>query len=195
MNIKHLRKAAKLTQQQLATRLSVSRSTVAMWESEKSQPDNNALINMSKIFDVPIDEILENDKKNAVKIPVLGCVAAGIPIETIEDIIGYEEIPEGMIKNGEYFGLLIKGDSMNPRICEGDTVIVRKQSDVDSGSIAAVIINGDTGTCKKVQKSEKGLTLISFNPMYEPMFFTWEEVEIIPVTICGKVVRFVGRFE
>lgn len=194
MNIKHLRKAAKLTQQQLATRLSVIRSTVAMWESEKSQPDNNALINMSKIFDVPIDEILENDKKNAVKIPVLGCVAAGIPIEAVEDIIGYEEIPESMSKKGDFFGLRIKGNSMEPQICDGDIVIVRKQEDVESGEIAIVIVNGDEGVCKKVIKHENGISLVSLNPLYDPMFFSPNEVEEKPVTICGKVVELRRKF-
>lgn len=109
----------------------------------------------------------EEDKekpRHARKIPVLGSVIAGIPIEAIEDIIDWEEIPEEMSKRGECFALMIKGDSMTPSIQEGDVVIVRKQSDVDSGDIAIVLVNGFEATCKQVMKSSDGITLISFNP-------------------------------
>ena len=127
----------------------------------------------------------------AVTIPVLGRVAAGIPIEAVEDIIDYEEIPSSMARTGEYFGLKIQGHSMEPNICDGDIVIVRKQSDVESGNIAIVLINGENGTCKKILKDTRGLTLVSFNPRYDPMFFTCEDVETLPVVIRGKVVKFI----
>ena len=96
-----------------------------------------------------------------------------------------------MARGGEYFGVLIKGNSMEPRICEGDIAIVRSQPDVESGDIAIVLVNGENGTCKKVMKNESGLTLISFNPQYEPMFFTWKQVSDLPVTIRGKVEKFI----
>ena len=73
--------------------------------------------------------------KKAIRIPVLGNVAAGIPIEAIEDVIDYEEISEELAHTGDFFALKIKGDSMEPRICNGDVVIVRKQNYAESGDL------------------------------------------------------------
>jgi len=158
--------------------------------------DVNDLINMLD-KNQPIQVNNFSEKKQGVKgikIPVLGKVAAGIPIEAIEEIIDYEEITEEMAKKGDYFGLLISGNSMFPRICEGDVVIVKKQSDVEDNEIAIVMINGDNATCKKVKKTEQGLMLIPNNPSYETMFFTNEEIEKKPIKILGKVVELRAKF-
>ncbi len=129
-----------------------------------------------------------------IKIPVLGCVQAGIPVEAVKDIIDYEEITEEMARTGEYFGLRIKGNSMNPRMQEGDVVIVRKQQDVDSGDVAIVIVDNQEATCKQVKKHEYGISLVSFNTAFEPMFFTNEEIIKKPVAILGKVVELRAKF-
>nr|DAW47659.1 MAG TPA: Repressor protein CI [Caudoviricetes sp.] len=198
--LKDLRLNRKISQQKLANDLDVSRSTIAMWESDSSQPDNTMLIRLAKYFSVSTDYLLGNStepssdsKSKYIKIPVLGYVAAGIPTDAVENIIDWEEIPAEMAKNAEYFGLVINGDSMEPRICKGDVVIVRKQSDIDSGDIAIVIIDGERGTCKKVVKHSNGISLVSFNQAYEPMFFTWKEVEQLPIIINGKVVELRGK--
>ena len=125
---------------------------------------------------------------------MLGYVAAGVPIDAIEEIIDWEEIPKEMAARGEYFGLKIKGDSMAPKIENGDTVIVRQQPDAENDEIVIVTINGDEGMCKKLRKSSEGLTLISRNPAYEPMFFTPQEVNDLPVTIVGKVIELRRSF-
>ena len=125
----------------------------------------------------------------SVTVPVLGRVAAGIPIEAIEEIIDYEEIPSSMARTGDYFGLKIKGHSMEPQICDGDIVIVRKQSDVESGNIAIVLVNGEEGACKKILKSGTGLTLVSFNPAYDPVFYSNKQIQDLPVLIIGKAVE------
>ena len=122
-------------------------------------------------------------------IRVLGEVAAGIPIHAQEDIIGYEYIPEHWSESGNYFGLEIKGDSMSPRISNGDTVIVRQQDDAESGDIVIVLINGDSATCKRLMKYKDGISLISFNPAYEPMAFSNKDIEEKPIRIIGKVVE------
>ena len=198
--LKDLRLNKKISQQKLANDLDVSRSTIAMWESDSSQPDNTMLIRLAKYFSVTTDYLLGNStepssdsKSKYIKIPVLGYVAAGIPTDAVENIIDWEEIPAEMAKSAEYFGLVINGDSMEPRICKGDVVIVRKQSDIDSGDIAIVIIDGERGTCKKVVKHSNGISLVSFNQAYEPMFFTWKEVEQLPIIINGKVVELRGK--
>ena len=124
-----------------------------------------------------------------IRIPVLGRVAAGIPIDAIEEVIDWEDISVNEVGNGEYFGLQIQGQSMEPKISDGDVVIVRRQPDVDSGDIAIVLVNGNDATVKRIKKSPQGVTLIPSNPAYEPIYYSNEEVESLPVTILGKVVE------
>ena len=105
-----------------------------------------------------------------------------------------EELDPKNYPPGDYFGLVIQGDSMEPKISEGDVVIVRQQEDVESGQIAIVTVNGDDATCKKVMKYGSHLRLVSFNPKYEPMQFTEEEVNSLPVKILGRVVELRAKF-
>lgn len=83
---------------------------------------------------------------------------------------------------------------MEPRILEGDVVIVRQQEDVDSGDIAIVMVNGDEATVKRVKKQEDGITLIATNTsVYEPHFYSNQEIRDFPVRILGKVVELRGK--
>ena len=132
--------------------------------------------------------------ESGVKIPVLGLVRAGIPMDAVEYIIDYEEISEDMARQGEFFALQIKGDSMEPKISDGDVVIVRKQPDIESGETAIVLVNGDEATIKKVQKFTGGINLIPSNPTYDVMTFTNEQIEKLPVRILGKVVELRAKF-
>lgn len=152
-------------------------------------------------FDVPVEQLLSDEESIPAEkerkrnlIPVLGNVAAGIPIEAITDIEDYEEIDDTLAASGKYVALRIHGDSMQPRMVDGDVVIVRLQQDIDTGDIAVVMVNGGSATCKKIKRSQEGLVLISLNPIYEPMFFTWKQVEDLPVTIFGKVVELRAKF-
>ena len=133
------------------------------------------------------------DKSNrlkGVRIPILGRVVAGIPLEAITDIEGYEEITPKMASLGEYFALRIQGHSMEPRIEDGEIVICQCQSDVDSGDSAIVLVNGDEATCKQVRKGPEGITLIVFNQIvYAPHFYSNKEIEELPVRIIGRVVE------
>lgn len=190
-----LRKQKKISQEKLAKELNVSRSTVAMWEINSNEPDNKTIVKISNILGISTDELLENPKiKHNTKIPVFGEVAAGIPISAFQDIIDYEEIPEDMAKLGEYFGLVIKGNSMEPRMTTGDVVIVRVQETAETGDIAIVRIDGETATCKKIKKTPEGVMLISLNPDYEPMFYSNNEIQQLPVEIIGKVVELRAKF-
>lgn len=129
------------------------------------------------------------------RIPVLGRVAAGIPISACEDILDYEEITEEMRRDGEYFALRIQGDSMEPKISDGDVVIVRQQEDADDGDIVIALVNGDDAVCKRLKKYQDGsVALLSTNPMYKPMFFSKAEVDITPVKIIGKVKELRAKF-
>lgn len=138
--------------------------------------------------------VLGKREVKSLSIPVLGSIAAGIPIDAIEDIVDYEEIDMEMANSGTFYGLKIKGSSMEPRIMENDVVIIKQQSDVESGEVGAVLINGNEATLKKVVKHENGISLISFNQAFEPKFFTTEEIESLPIKILGKVVELRGKF-
>ena len=194
--------------QDLANLSGVSKSSISQYLSGTHSPSNLSSSKMGKVlnknplwlmgFDVPESEtalktqnVIEfKSKARGIKIPVLGDVAAGIPIEAVEDIIDYEEISEDMAKRGEFFGLRINGDSMLPRICKGDVVIVRQQPDAETGDTVIVRINGDSATCKRLRKYADGaIELISTNPSYEPLFYSVDQVKDLPVEIVGKVVE------
>ena len=182
-----------MTQSDLAKILDVSESTVGKWILMKSIPRMGVIQKLSDYFNVPKSYFLEESPTRHAKgtrIPVLGRVAAGIPIEAITDIDEWEEIPESMAKNGEYFALRIQGDSMLPEIRQGDIVVVHKQPCVESGEIAIVLVNGNDATCKKIQKQESGITLIGYNTtVYSPTFYTLKQIEDLPVRVLGKVIE------
>ena len=189
------RKKNKISQEKLAKELNVSRSTVAMWENNSNEPDNKTIVKIANILNISTDTLLDNSQNTqGVKIPVLGSVAAGIPISAIQDIIDEEEISEELASTGEFFGLVIKGDSMSPIITNGDTVIVRSQPDAENGDIAIVLVNGDEATCKKIKKTPEGVMLIPLNSEYEPTFFSNKQIEQLPVRIIGKVVEQRRKF-
>lgn len=144
-----------------------------------------------KAIDYNVDFIINGKtQKKGIKIPVLGSIPAGIPLEAITDIIDYEEIPEEMARSGEYFALKVKGNSMSPEITDGEVAIVKKVDDAESGSICVIMVNGNDATLKRIKKSEQGLTLIPTNTAeFEPMFFTNREIEELPVRIIGRVVE------
>ena len=128
---------------------------------------------------------------DVIRIPVLGTVPAGIPLETIEDIQDWEELPASMAAGGrEYFGLRVKGDSMYPQFLDGDTVIVRKQDSCTSGDICVVYVNGYDATLKQVLLGDDGsITLKPRNPEYPPRTYSAGESESLPVSVAGVVVE------
>ena len=195
LRIKHRREHLGMSVDELAEKLNKNRTTIYRYESGNIKNLPLALLEpIAKALQTTPEYLMCWDDKpdkqtQAVTIPVLGRVAAGIPIEAVEDIIDYEEIPSSMARTGEYFGLKIQGHSMEPQICDGDIVIVRKQSDVENGNIAIVLVNGEEGTCKKILKSGTGLTLVSFNPAFDPVFFSNKQIRDLPVLIIGKAVE------
>ena len=189
-----------MTQSDLAKRLGVSTQSVTNWCRGIKSPRMDKVDFMCKIFNCRRSDLMEdNSAKNiseasGVLIPVLGRVAAGIPITATEYIIDTEEISKVMASDGEYFGLQIKGDSMEPKISNGDVVIVRKQSDADDGDLVIALVNGTDAVCKRLKKYKEGIALISTNPAYEPMYFNNKEVEEKPVSIIGKVRELRAKF-
>lgn len=152
-------------------------------------------LNKKSNVKLPPNPYYKNNDPEAYTVPVLGTIAAGIPIEAQEEILDYEELPLKWKSQGTFFGLKIKGDSMDPKISDGDTVIIKKQEDIESGDVAAVMVNGNEATVKKITKDQNGITLIPFNiAKYEPITYTNEEIEVLPVKIIGKVVELRAKF-
>lgn len=120
-----------------------------------------------------------------VEIPILGTVKAGYDYLAQENWIGTIDIDKKLADGGEFFALKVKGDSMAPIFIEGDTVILRKQNDCENNQVAVVIINGDEGTLKKVKKTDDGIILQAYNPIYAPVFYTNKEIKEMPVVIAG----------
>ena len=194
--LNELKDEQELSISELARRVGMAKSAVSRYFNKTRQfplnraHDFAAALNTTTEYILGIDNVKSKSKKTkGVTIPVLGEVAAGIPIEAIEDIIDYEEISKDMAHTGDFFGLRIKGDSMSPRISEGDVVIVRQQNDAESGDIVIVLVNGESANCKRLMKYKDGISLISFNPMYHPMTFSNDEIESKPIKIIGKVVE------
>ncbi len=192
--LKSLRLKSKMNQSDLAEILGVERSTISRWESGASTPPVSMVEKLSALFGVSLDMLMgKKTDEEYVRIPVRGRVQAGLPAEATEDIISYEYIPKD-ISGSEYFALQIRGDSMSPRMMEGDVIIVRRQQDVNSGDIAVVMVGNEDATVKKIAKHEDGITLIAYNPSYAPRFITNREIMNLPVTILGKVVELRARF-
>ena len=196
----------------VAKGLNFSSGSVTEWKKGRI-PSKKTLQKLADFFKVSVEYFFidhsesnseiekepESTRRPGVRIPVYGNVAAGVPILAIEnydsdDPDDWEEITEKMANTGEYFALRIHGDSMEPKISNGDIVIVRIQQTIESGETAIVRINGDEATCKKVKRTPEGMMLISTNPVYEPMFFTPKQVQELPVEIIGKVVELRAKF-
>lgn len=190
-----------LKQADLVEKTGISKGALSSYISGRYSPKQNNIYLISKALsvneawlmgaDVPMERI---EIKGTKEIPVLGRVAAGIPINAITEIIDTEEISEELAKTGDFFALKIKGDSMEPRIVDGDVVIVKQQEDAENGDTVIALVNGDDAVCKRLRKYRDGLELISNNPAYAPMFFDKETIETKPVQIIGKVVELRGKF-
>lgn len=197
MNLRQARLAKGLTQRQVAAHIGINQNTYSYWETGRSRVDTAALPQLAALFGVSVDYLLGHsgeESPKGVKIPVLGRVAAGIPIEAVEDILDYEEISPQMAAQGEFFALQVKGRSMEPRMQEGDIIICKKQADVETGDVAVVLVNGDDATVKKIKKTAAGLYLIPTNPAFDPLYFTYDEVISRPVSIIGKVVELRAKY-
>ena len=197
--LRQMRVSKGLNQNEVGELVGMAQSAVSKWERGATEPDHNTLRILSDYYGVSIDYLLGNSdepqaKRKGVSIPVLGDVAAGIPIDAVEDILDYEEIDEDLARTGEFFALRIRGQSMEPRMMEGDVVIVRQQETAETGDTVVVSVSGDLATVKKIKIGPAGITLIPTNPSYDPMYFTCEEVEQLPVRIRGKVVELRAKF-
>jgi repressor LexA len=205
-NIKMYMEDKGISRKEFCKRLGFAYSTVTDWLNAEKYPRIDKIEMMATFFGVSKADLVEphtatyspakppapsqQPRDKGVRIPVLGRVVAGIPIEAIEEIIDWEEIPQKLAASGKFFALRVCGHSMEPGILEGDIVIVRQQEDVDNYDTAIVLVNGDEATVKRVKKQKEGITLIATNTsVYEPHFYSNQEIHDLPVKILGKVVE------
>lgn len=185
---------AEMNATELSEKTGISKSTISRYLSGGYIAKQRNLLKLSRALRVDpkflfSDAVEELDANLEVyRIPVVGKVVAGTPIDAIENITDYIRVTNPAAADGSYYALHITGASMEPEMREGDLVIVHKQDYFDSGDICIVLVNGNEATVKKVQKNESGITLIGFNPVvYPPHFYNAHEVESLPVRIIGKV--------
>lgn len=199
--IKNLRIERGITQEQLASLLKVSRSTIGMYETGSREPDFETLEAIADIFNVDMDYLMGRstvERKNPIsespvpagfqplpqmdRVPRVGRIACGEPILAEENIEGYDRVPH---KWNADFTLICKGDSMAPKIKNGDIVAIHSQPSVENGEIAAVLIETDA-TLKRVFLFKDHIELRAENPSFPSIVLIGEDMN--QVIIEGKAV-------
>lgn len=201
-NIQYYMKKSEKSRQDMCDALGVKYTTFTDWVKGNSYPRIDKIELMANYFGISKADLVEKREpdsakhhKRSVTINVYSRIAAGIPAEITDNIIDTEEIPEELAQTGEFFALKIHGDSMEPRMKEGDVVIVRQQEEAESGSIVVATVNEMDATCKRLKKYSHGIALLSANPAYDPMYFSNEETITEPVKILGKVIELRAKFD
>lgn len=190
-----------MAQAELARQLDVTASAVNLWCKGRGMPRMNKIDKICEILHIRRSDLLQErttfrEKSESVRLPVIGTIAGGQPIEAYEDLTDdWVDVPTDWFRGEkEFFALRVEGQSMAPRIEDGDIAIIQKTPIFESGDICAVYVNGYNATLKKVMKmTDGGLLLQPFNPAYEAKAYTPEECENLPVRIFGVMVEFRGK--
>lgn len=214
--IYNFRQEKNMSMDEFAKLANLSKPYISMLEKNKNSRNGKPIVpsvitlkKVSKVLNISFDDLIKKldsgqeialsephiETGHGVRIPVLGRVVAGIPIEAVEEILDYEEITPEMAATGEFFALQVRGDSMLPTLKDGDVVIVKKQPTVDSGDIAIVLVNGNDATVKEIKESTAGITLIGHNvAVYTPQFYSNADIKNLPVQVLGKVIEMRRKF-
>lgn len=200
--IKSIAKFRNTSVRQMLVDIGLGQNTMSNMKT--SMPKSENLAKIADYLDCSVDYLLGRTddihghteepparapKLKGVKIPVLGRVQAGLPVEATQEILDYEEITEQMAATGDFFGLCVRGESMSPYLLPDDIVIVRQQPDADSGDIVIASIGLDDATVKKLKKTPTGIALIPLNERFPTLYYTFQQIEELPVRIVGKVVE------
>lgn len=210
---KELRKSRNLSQQELADILKTSKSSVNMYERGEREPGIEMLETIADFFNVDIDYLLGKSQivnqslvnrepsnlaavipsNNIYQIPVFETVSAGFGEFASDEVVEY--IP--MFISNPYdaedtIGIRVKGNSMFPKIENGDIIVVRKQDSVDSGSVAVLLLDGEEGLVKKVEYGPDWIELHSFNPEY--MTRRFEGADVLRLRVVGLVIGSYKKF-
>ena len=211
--IKEYRVKYNITMDDFAQMSGLSKGYISMLEKNENprtklpiMPTTKTLAAVSVALNISVSELMDKlgDKteiKNVISadsfvlVPVMGTVRAGYGGFAVDENTGMESVDIRTLRGydrDDFFYLIVRGDSMEPRLYEGDLVLVRKQTSVDSGSYAVVVIDDDEGEVKKVEYDKNSITLISQNHNYPPRNFLGDEVE--RVRIIGKVIESKSKF-
>lgn len=195
--IKAARKSAHMGQAELGAAIGIGKSSISEWESGKRSPDIDKVHDIANALGVTPAYLMGWDESPALpaglspvrkrRIPMIGHVAAGVPIMAEREYEEYEDDTYGISCD---YVLRVEGDSMEPRIMDGDVVYVREQPDVDDGQIAVVGVD-DSVTLKVVYHIQNGLQLISLNPKYKPMIYNRDNTDYL--AIIGLAVAYKRR--
>lgn len=193
--LKELRKLRGISQVALSSELGLSQQAVGKWETGRSTPDPAMLARIAAFFEVSTDYLLGRAQSAAstdgwqaageYPIPIIGTVRAGYGALALEEDYGEEY---ARVKDPQnYFYLLVKGDSMEPRIFEGDLALVRRQQTLESGELGVVVFGDGEGTLKKYIRRGNTVILQPFNSAYPPQIIMGEDLDHL--YIAGKVVE------
>ena len=197
--LKELRKSRRVSQVALAGVLGVTQQAVGKWEMGRSTPDPATVARIAEFFGTSTDYLLGRSDLNQPApspsgnyrpIPIIGTVKAGYDALAFEE--DYGSAMADVRSPEDYFYLLVRGDSMEPQISDGDLALVRRQPDVENGQLAVVIIDGEEGTLKKIIKKDSAVILQPFNPAYPTQVFMGRDLENL--RIVGKVVETKRRW-
>lgn len=194
-NLQKLLGSRGLDQRALAERIGVSDAAVSQWLKGEKYPRIDKIQKMADFFNVPKSMITEEQPTNlipvgprTVPIPVLGTIACGEPILAEQNIVEYIYESPDRLPAGDLFYLRAKGTSMEPTIPDGALVLIRLQPDVESGAIAAVLVNGDSeATLKRIKRQGSIVVLMPDNPAHQPIVITPEN----PARIMGRAIQVV----
>lgn len=184
------------TQEQIASKLGTSKQVISRYENNQRSPKLSIAIKYAEILGVPSNYFTDNENSNSASpippgfeplptmslVPRVGAIACGEPILAEQNIEDYDKVPEDWRAD---FTLVCEGDSMEPRIKDGDIVAIRKQREVETGEIAAVRIE-ENATLKRVYRYPDRLVLQPENPAFPPIVLVGEEINT--VVIEGKAV-------
>lgn len=202
-NVKHLRSVKGISQQTLADKIGVDRSTISRIENGEIETTIDNAMKIANVLKVNIEDLITKDLTfdngtlidvdcETIQIPVLGTIKSGIAIEAQEDILEYVDIPKDWVKGDKsFYGLKISGDSMFPKYNESDIVIFEHTEDyvLAQNKDCAVMVNGFDATFKNVTITEMGITLVPLNlnnsDNYQPTFYSKEQIATLPVKIVG----------
>ena len=194
--LKELRKNRDLYQSDVAKFLGISPAAYGFYETGARNMSAETAQKLAQFFNVSVDYLLGVDVKNKNMIPILGIVKAGYDYLAEENIVGYLEATPDMKDLENYFGLVVKGDSMTPLFLEGDYLVVHKQDgEYKSHDACIILINGNEATVKNIVKTDDGIELHPFNPCYPVKKYTFEEIKDLPIVILGKVVKLIRNLK
>lgn len=199
--IRSLRKSRKLTLEELANQLNSRNSSsgftkgrLSKWENDREEPKLSSLNQVAQFFNVDIDYFFNESQpsnasslpRNIARIPVIGTIACGDPIDADENIVDYINVPEPIPRDA--FALVCEGSSMEPSIVDGDKVIIEPTPDVEDGQVAAVLVDDQTkATLKRIKHIDNSIWLMPDNRDYDPIVLDAQH----PGRIIGKAIKLI----